>query len=420
MQSVNTAADLTDAAFAPRSASLSSAASPEFLERFLDACASAPVTAAAAEAKRELPQPSHTELRFDHFMRLALYDETVGYYAQPGRHRVGRSPGTDFYTSSNVGQNPNNTGATSPGLFGELVVQSCLALMGEAFCARATFIEIGAECGGQCPPPNSARARWPASLRADNVQGILENLDHPFAAARTISLGEPIQLSSDLGQSDAPLIVFSNELFDAQPCRRFVWREGGKACSQQNADATGWRETYVRAEGGTLSEVEHPLEYVPKFLPKTAPDGYRIDAPLDSKRFLDQIAQQPWHGLFLAFDYGKTWAELTEATPQGTARAYTLHRQINELLDQPGQQDLTCHICWDWLQDSLAKSGFGDIALDTQEAFFVKHAGSFIAQQIAAEAHTLSPKKQALLQLLHPAHLGQKFQVLSATRTRHG
>jgi len=310
-------------------------------------------------------------------MRLALYDSAVGYYAQPDRQRVGRRPGTDFYTATSVGQNPNNTGAASPSLFGELVVQSCLTLMGEAFCARATFIEIGSECG----------------------QGILQNLAHPFAAAQTISLGQPIQLSA---KNDAPLIVFSNELFDAQPCRRFVWREGRERRNAQNgqsAPSSGWRETYVRSENGELTEIEHPLGRVPKFLPETAPDGYRIDAPLDAKNLLDQIAQQPWHGLFLAFDYGKTWAELTEATPQGTARAYTQHRH-----------------CWDWLQESLSENGFGDITLDTQEAFFVKYAGTFIAQQIAAEAQKLSPRKQALMQLLHPAHLGQKFQALHAKR----
>jgi len=376
MQSANTAADRAD--------SPHSTPTPEFLERFL---------AHATEIESGHGQAPN-ELRFDHFMRLALYDAAVGYYAQPNRPRVGRRPGTDFYTATNVGQNQNPhkaNAAPATSLFGELVVQSCLALMGEAFCARASFIEIG-------PEPDS---------------GILRNLPHPFAAARTISLGQPIEF---LGAADAPLIVFSNELFDAQPCRRFVWRETCNGQDGANESAPGWREVYVRAENGALTEVEHPLGRVPKFLPETASDGYRIDAPLDAKALLDQIVQQPWHGLFLAFDYGKSWAELVEATPQGTARAYTQHRQTNDLLAQPGQQDLTCHVCWDWLQASLAENDFGDLALDTQEAFFVKHAGGFIAEQIAADAHKLSARKQALLQLLHPAHLGQKFQVLSAKR----
>ena len=35
---------------------------------------------------------------------------------------------------------------------------------------------------------------------------------------------------------------------------------------------------------------------------------------------------------------------------------------------------------------------------------------------MAAEATRVSPRKLALLQLLHPSHLGQKFQVLHARR----
>ena len=40
----------------------------------------------------------------------------------------------------------------------------------------------------------------------------------------------------------------------------------------------------------------------------------------------------------------------------------------------------------------------------------------FIASASAAEAARFSPRKLALLQLLHPAHMGQKFQVMHALR----
>ena len=38
------------------------------------------------------------------------------------------------------------------------------------------------------------------------------------------------------------------------------------------------------------------------------------------------------------------------------------------------------------------------------------------ADRLAAEANRLSPRKLSLMQLLHPSHLGQKFQVLHACR----
>mgnify|MGYP003347625901 CR=1 FL=1 len=63
---------------------------------------------------------------------------------------------------------------------------------------------------------------------------------------------------------------------------------------------------------------------------------------------LETIAAQPWTGLFLTCDYGRSLHELLTEYPAGTARAYHRHRQSNDLLAQPGEQDLTRHLCWDW------------------------------------------------------------------------
>jgi SAM-dependent MidA family methyltransferase len=54
--------------------------------------------------------------------------------------------------------------------------------------------------------------------------------------------------------------------------------------------------------------------------------------------------------------------------------------------------------------------------VEAQETFFVRHAGDFLASATEADAERFSRRKQSLLQLLHPSHLGQKFQVLHAWR----
>ena len=90
------------------------------------------------------------------------------------------------------------------------------------------------------------------------------------------------------------------------------------------------------------------------------------------------------------------------------------HQQSNDLLARPGQQDLTCHVCWDWLADTLGKNGFANPQIETQEAFLIRRAADFMSATVANEAHQLSQRKLGLLQLLH--HLGQKFQVLWALR----
>lgn len=302
-------------------------------------------------------------MSFVQFMQLALYDPQVGYY-QKNRARVGRNRDTDFYTATSVGS-----------LFGELITQSCLELIGAELCAQSSFIEIGSEPTG----------------------GILKGLAHPFARYRTIQVGQPISLSDRC-------IVFSNELFDAQPCRRFVHRAGR------------WLEVGVTCLQDELHFVEQPVAHAPSYLPPVAPEGYVLDAPQAARVLTQVIASQPWTGLFLACDYGKTWDEIIHTCPEGTLRAYHQHQQSNDLLAQPGEQDLTCHICWDWLQEELAATGFEHLRIESQEAFLVRHAGPLLESTAKAEATRLSTRKMALMQLIHPAHMGHKFQVLHGVR----
>ena len=151
-------------------------------------------------------------------------------------------------------------------------------------------------------------------------------------------------------------------------------------------------------------------------LPPTADENYHIDLPLRTVPLLQRIVGQSWRGLFLAFDYGKSWEELAGHHPGGTARTYYRHKMGNELLARPGKQDLTCHICWDWLEDGLMRAGFGEPRVDSQEAFFVHHAKKALATITAAETSAFSQRKRMLMQLLHPANMGQKFQALHALR----
>jgi SAM-dependent MidA family methyltransferase len=331
----------------PNPAQAPSPPSPAFIEAFL------------AEAE------TAGRMTFDRFMALALYHPTLGYYRRD-KSRVGYGRETDFYTASTTGP-----------LFGELVHAVCRSLLGGETLADYTFVELGAEPGGS----------------------ILNGVAHGFGATRTIRIGEPITLAGKC-------VVFSNELFDAQPFRRFQFTAGS------------WRELGVELRDGSLFETVLPAESVPlpSGLPSDAAEGYRLDLPLASVTLARQIAAQSWTGLFLAFDYGKTWRELTEATPAGTARAYHRHSQSNDLLARPGEQDLTCHICWDWLAEVLSQQGFAEPRVESQEAFLIRRAAAFLTETVAAEATHLSQRKLGLLQLLH--HLGQKFQVLWALREK--
>lgn len=330
-----------------------------------------PLSPAFAAAFAAASGPART-LRFDAFMALALYDPALGYYRRDAL-RVGRFRGADFYTATSLGP-----------LFGELVAAACAHLLAAAGLdpAAHTFVEIGAEPSG----------------------GVLQSLPaHPFAALAVRRIGEPLHLVG-------PCVVFSNELFDAQPVRRFVRR------------AATWHELGVALSpvGDSLAETDlgpAPADTLALLPPLAAtPEGYLFDAPLAAAALARDLAAQPWHGLFVAFDYGKTFAELGHAYPAGTARAYAQHTQHNDLLARPGEQDLTAHVCWDWLADALADTGCSTPSVASQESFFVHNAGDWIGARLAAPSSPADPAKRALMHLLHPGQMGQKFQVLHALK----
>lgn len=329
--------------------------SPTFLEVFSDA-----VTGESTEASGGVS--------FARFMELAMYHPQVGYYTS-ARQRVGTSRAADFYTATSF--NP---------VFGELVIAACVGLLGTRNPADYQFIEIGAEPAG----------------------GILSHMSHPFGSYRTIPYGKSFAM-------EGRCVVFSNELFDAQPFHRVVFRNGQ------------WHELGVAREGDKLVEVllaTPTPEAAAAFpqLPRTATEDYHIDLPLRTVGLLDRLIAQSWTGLFVAFDYGKFWDTLAEDTPEGTGRTYSNQRMGIDLLTRPGEIDITCHICWDWLVDHLQMNGFGEALVESQEAFFTKRAESTLAAIVAAEAAGHSPRKRSLIRLLHPGNMGQKFQVMHALR----
>ncbi len=309
-----------------------------------------------------------TGVSFARYMELAMYHPTAGYYTRDFK-RVGRDDKADFFTATTF----------SP-VFGELVAAAAIKLLAPARPEDFVFVEIGAEPGG----------------------GILRGLPHPFASYQTISLGQPFALP-------AKAVVFSNELFDAQPFHRVVWREGQ------------WRELGVALHGRHLREIELPgftdeLAAQADRLPRASEENYHIDLPLRTIPMLERIVGPKWAGLFLAFDYGRHWQELAENMPAGSGRTYLRQKMGNDLLARPGKQDLTCHICWDWLEDGLIRAGFGEPRVDSQESFFMNFAAETLAAITTAEAGSFSPRKRMVMQLLHPANMGQKFQALHALR----
>lgn len=307
------------------------------------------------------------------FIKIALYDEDFGYYTNKTRFRVGKTQENDFYTAQSLHSN----------VFQELVLSAIKNLCSPAFIASATFVELGAE----------------------PQKGLLKDTSHPFLNYKSLSRNDPLDFPEKS-------IIFANELLDAQPFHRLIFKNNK------------WQELGIKVHDTHLEETILPnrSERVQPYLkdfPKETSEGYIIDFPLDAQKLLEKIAAKNWQGLLILLDYGKYWQELIHEYPQGTARSYFKHRLISNLIENPGKQDITCHICWDPLKTLLKKNRFTDITCKTQESFFMHNAREAISKLLANNSSSvLNPSKQALLELLHPAHFGAKFQVLCAKRNK--
>ena len=133
------------------------------------------------------------------------------------------------------------------------------------------------------------------------------------------------------------------------------------------------------------------------------------------KLSLNSLVKKTWQGLFITFDYGLDIERIFRDFQDGTGRSYSSHQMDNNILEQPGSKDITCHVCWNKLQENLVKHKFTTVNLQSQESFFMKYASNKI-QEIIENKYSSKEEIGSLKELIHPLHLGQKFQVLHGWR----
>lgn len=305
------------------------------------------------------------------FIELALYHPKAGYYSA-NRSRVGHSRSSDFYTAESLGS-----------VFSQLVIDSARTLLNKENLSDYHFVEIGAE-------PNYS---------------LLDALpENPFVRHSVLRPGDSLSVNGE------PCIIFANEWLDALPFHRLRYHNNA------------WREraVYLNAAGileeTFLDALSPALLTSVKSLPKQSSQGYEIDLSPEVEIRINQLMEQNWSGLLLLFDYGKTWNELTQHMPNGSARTYAQHQQGSDLLKSVGDCDITFDICWDCIQEVLESKHTLSSDLKSQEAFFVHYASQTIKDILSQSKFSISREKATLLELIHPTNMGQKFQVLHALR----
>ncbi len=248
-------------------------------------------------------------IRFDEFMRAALYHPDGGYYRT--RDVFGRSG--DFYTAEQI----------QPA-FGLLIASE----------VRAMRERAGAPHGFRVVELGAGRAEIGAFLR---------EFDYT-----------PVEWGRDAMPERFTGVVFANEFFDALPVRVLsrrggVWHE--RRVTLQD-DRFAWMDgEVVRDEAAELASRYH--------------DGAEIaEVNLDARMWIERIARSLHRGFALIVDYGYTARE-TVRFPQGTLMSYAGHRALDDVLAGPGARDITAHVNFSALADHAAAQGLRAAPLET-------------------------------------------------------
>jgi SAM-dependent MidA family methyltransferase len=261
------------------------------------------------------------DLPFREFVELCLYHPAFGYYRQ-ARSPVGKA--ADFVTS------PSLSPVFSYGL-GKLVHQ----FLSRRGAAPSSIVDIGAGNGTLIN-----------SLRSEVPEGTLAGVER----------GEAIPPAG---------LVFSNELFDAQPFARLVRR------------GTELHELTVEEREGGLDWGERPADppYIRYFDERgiELEDGQFADVSLDWTTLYEEICRAVPSGLIVTFDYGYPQETLfrSHLRRYGTAAAYAGQRVSRDLLANPGKQDLTAHINFTDLIRAGERAGFSTLFFDRQAKFLL-------------------------------------------------
>jgi SAM-dependent MidA family methyltransferase len=222
------------------------------------------------------------------------------------------------------------------------------------------------------------------------------------------ALGEfayvPIEFATGVMPNCRHGVVFSNEFFDSLPVHAAVLRNG--TAHELRVGLARDRFTWLES-GPAPEEVEC---YRKKYLGSLA-EGNMFEAGLEALAWLERISEALEAGYVFSIDYGYTSAELGRF-PNGTLMSYRCHRALEDVLKDPGEQDITAHVCFSALREYGAGVGLETEIFEPLSLTLI-HAGEadqFARALAAGSRNDEQARRLQLKQLLFG--LGESFRTL--------
>ncbi|MGA9226933.1 MAG: SAM-dependent methyltransferase [Mesobacillus sp.] len=328
------------------------------------------------------------------YMELALYHPSNGYYIK-NRQKIGKDG--DFYTTSNVSD-----------VFGKLIGK-WFAKNSGSLGLPPSVCEIGAGNGRFA---RAFIAGWNELSDSDLTYYIVEESPyHRELQSEALSELDNVQVVyahtyADSGMNEG--LVFSNELFDAFPVHVIEKRQ----------DVI--HEVFIAYENEQLIEKFVPVENekIIAFLQEQyieLNEGQRIEIPLAMEPFIKSIAETLSKGIIVTVDYGYTKEQWMEPSRiKGSLRGYYQHQMYHDVLQMPGEMDITSHVHFDALISQGEKYGLSFLQKKRQDEFLLSIG---ILEEL--ENHydpnpfsETSKRNRAIRSLIMPGSISQSFDVI--------
>lgn len=344
-------------------------------------------------------------------MELALYCPDCGYYEKE-KDILGRAG--DFYTSVSVGS-----------LFGELLAfqfREWLEEEGGDRKPEIRLVEVGAHDGRLA----GDILRWLRDWRKETFQRLNYCIVEPSARRREwqqedlADFREVVHWVPEISALEttlqsSPAIIFSNELLDAMPVRRVGWDAKAKKWFEWGVALEARNFAWCRMpENRSLDFSFHGIDF--QKLSQVLPDGFTTELNRNSETWWREVAGVLKKGKLLTIDYGLSAEQFfLPERKNGTLRAYYKHQLSNNILANPGAQDITAQVNFSAIQNAGEIAGLRTEA-SVSQAKFLTDIVERVWQRADGFGEWNGARVRQFQTLTHPEHLGRSFRVLVQSR----
>jgi len=337
---------------------------------------------------------------FARYMEMALYEPGLGYYSA-GARKLGE--GGDFVTAPEVAP----------------VFSRCLA--GQCAEALATqgggdVLELGAGSGVMAAVmlgEFESLGALPARYRILDVSADLRERQRATLAAAVPRLLDRVEWLDRLPEGLRGVIV-ANEVLDALPVERFVWR-GGEARALGVAAASN-RFEWAEAPAGPA--LRAAVEGIRRDRGGDWPDGYVSEVNIGLAPWLAAVAGALERGVMLLVDYGLPRREYYAAErSSGTLLCHFRHRFNDDPFARPGLQDITAWVDFTAVAEAAERAGLEVAGYTTQAHFLIGNDLAGRLQDVSSLdlVQRVNLSRQAMVLTL-PGEMGERFKVIALAK----